>query len=152
MSSLPIGERAPEFDLPDQHGSRCQLSGLRGKRVLLVFYPFAFTGVCTGEVTGLSERADELRTATTEVLAVSCDPVASLRIFAGRYDLRIPLLSDFWPHGAVASSYNAFDPALGAATRASYVIDAEGRIEWSVRAGLRQARDLDEQVAALLAG
>jgi peroxiredoxin len=150
VSFLAAGEPAPEFDLPDQHGSRIRLADLRGKRILLVFYPFAFTGVCTGELTGLSDRFDELRTDVTEVLAVSCDPVPALRIFTDRYDLRIPLLSDFWPHGAVASAYRAFDPALGAATRVSYVIDGDGRIAWSLGVGLRESRDVPAQVAALL--
>jgi len=150
VSPLAAGEPAPELDLPDQHGSRVRLSELRGKRVLLVFYPFAFTGVCTGEVTGLRDHADQIRTDSTEVLAISCDPVPALRIFDSRYQLGIPLLSDFWPHGSAATSYDAFDPEIGAATRVSYVIDADGRIAWSVRAGLREARDLDDQIAALL--
>jgi len=144
-----VGAVAPDFDLPDQHGSRHRLGELRGKRVLLVFYPFAFTGTCTGEMAALSANVDRMRTETTEVFAISCDTVPSLRIFDDRYDIGIPLLSDFWPHGAVASAFGAFDPVMGAAVRASYVVDADGRIAWTVRSGLREARDIEASIAAL---
>ena len=117
---------------------------------MLVFYPFAFTGTCTGEMAALSANADRLRTEGTELLAISCDTVPSLRVFDDRYDIGIPLLSDFWPHGAVAMAYDAFDPALGAAVRASYVVDADGRIAWATRVGLRESRDIEESIAALL--
>jgi peroxiredoxin len=118
--------------------------------VLIVFYPFAFTGTCTGEMAALSANADRLRTETTEVLAISCDTVPSLRVFDDRYDIGVPLLSDFWPHGEVASQYDAFDPSLGAAVRASYVVDAEGKVAWSTRSGLREARDIEQSIAALV--
>lgn len=145
-----IGAAAPDFDLPDQHGSRHRLSELTGRRVLLVFYPFAFTGTCTGEMAALSANADRLRTEATEVFAISCDTVPSLRVFDDRYDLGIPLLSDFWPHGGVASAYGAFDASLGAAVRLSYVVDGAGRIAWSARAGLRESRDVEAAIGALL--
>jgi peroxiredoxin len=147
---LAIGDLAPDFALADQHGSRHALADLRGRRVLMVFYPFAFTGTCTGEMAALSANVDRLRTDATEVLAVSCDTVPSLRIFDDRYDIGVPLLSDFWPHGAVASAYGAFDPAMGAAVRASYVVDGDGRIAWTTRVGLRESRDIEASIAALL--
>jgi peroxiredoxin len=144
-----IGTEAPDFTLPDQHGSSHHLADLRGKRILLVFYPYAFTGTCTGEMAALSANADRLRTDSKEVFAISCDPVPALRVFDTRYDIGIPLLSDFWPHGAVASAYDAFDPARGSAVRASYVVDATGHVAWTVRSGLREARDIEESIAAL---
>lgn len=149
LGDVSVGDQAPDWTLPDQHGSRHSLSGLRGKRVLMVFYPFAFTGVCTGEMAALTANADRLRTPTTEVFAISCDTVPSLRVFDDRYSIGIPLLSDFWPHGAVAAAYGAFDPALGAAVRASYVVDETGRVAWTTRVGLRESRDIEASIAAL---
>ena len=90
------------------------LSDFRGRKaVALMFYPFAFTGVCTGELSGVRDRLDEFLTFDTEVLAISCDPVYSLRAFAEAEGLNFPLLSDFWPHGAVSTAYEVFDQVKG---------------------------------------
>jgi peroxiredoxin len=100
---LEVGETAPAFTLRDQHGREQSLAARVGSRnVLLVFYPFAFTGVCSGEMLALQEHVAEWDGLNTDVLAVSCDPVPSLRAFADTTGLEFPLLSDFWPHGAVS--------------------------------------------------
>jgi peroxiredoxin len=114
-----------------------------------VFYPFAFTGVCTGELHALSENAEAWEAAGTDLLAVSCDSVPSLRAFADREQLDFPLISDFWPHGAVSSSYGAFDEKLGAAGRSTFVIDQQGTIRWTVRTAIPDARDITDYVKAL---
>ena len=93
-----------------------------------MFFPFAFTGVCTGELSGVRDRLDEFLTFDTEVLALSCDSVYALRSFAEAEGLNFPLLSDYWPHGAVASAYEVFDPVKGAPRRSSYVVDRDGRL------------------------
>ena len=125
---LRIGDEAPDFVLRDQFGQDVRLSDFRGRKaVALMFYPFAFTGVCTGELSGVRDRLDEFLSFDTEVLALSCDPVYSLRSFAEAEGLNFPLLSDFWPHGAVAQAYEVFDPVKGAPRRSSYVVDREGR-------------------------
>ena len=80
---------------------------------MILFYPYAFSGVCTGEMSGIRERLDEFLTFDTEVLAISCDPVYSLRAFADAEGLNFPLLSDFWPHGEVASAFEVFDEVKG---------------------------------------
>ena len=79
----------------------------------IVFYPYAFSGVCTGEMAGIRDRLAEFLTFDTEVLAISCDPVYSLRAFADHDGLNFPLLSDFWPHGEVARAYDVFDEREG---------------------------------------
>jgi peroxiredoxin len=150
MSELAIGDEAPDFTLRDQHGQEQTLSVRRPARnVLLVFYPFAFTGVCSGEMRELSDHLSEWDGLSTEVLAVSCDPVPSLRAFAEAEGLQIPLLSDFWPHGAVSAKYGAFDEALGAAGRRTYVIDRTGTIRWTVRTAIPNAREVTDYLKAL---
>ena len=97
-----------------------------------MFYPWAFSNVCTSEMTGIRDRLDEFLTFDTEVLAISTDPTYSLRVFADTDGLNFPLLSDFWPHGAVASAYGVFDPDLGVARRSSFAVDREGIVRWAV--------------------
>jgi peroxiredoxin len=145
-----VGDAAPEFSLRDQHGQVQTLAARREMRnVLVVFYPFAFTGVCTGELRALSDNASTWASLNTDVLAVSCDSVPSLRAFADQENLELPLLSDFWPHGAVASMYGAFDDTLGAAGRSTFVIDRAGIIRWSVRTAIADARDISDYLSSL---
>ncbi|MDQ1685602.1 MAG: mycoredoxin-dependent peroxiredoxin [Frankiaceae bacterium] len=138
MTGPAIGDQAPDFELRDQHAQVHRLSDYRDRsNVLLVFYPFAFTNVCTGELAALREGVGDV-----QVLAVSCDSVGALRAFADREGLTYPLLSDFWPHGAVASAYGVFNDALGAADRGSFLIDRRGVVRWTVRTELGQPRDV----------
>jgi len=147
---LEIGDIAPEFALRDQHGQEQTLAARAGHRnVLLVFYPFAFTGICTGEMRALSDNAVAWEGFGTDVLAVSCDSVPSLRVFAEQEKLEFPLLSDFWPHGAVSTSYGAFKPDLGAAGRSTYVIDRGGIIRWTIRTAIPNHRDISDYLKAL---
>ena len=148
--SLQVGDRAPDFHLRDQHGQEVRLSAYAGqKAVLLVFYPYAFTGVCTGELTGFRDRLGDFETADSTVLAISCDPIYTQRAFADRDAIFFPLLSDFWPHGAVASAYGVLDEAEGCANRSSFVIDKEGIVRWILHSERGEARDLDEQATRL---
>jgi len=152
MTGLILGGPAPDFTLRDQFGQDVTLSSYRGsKAVVLVFFPYAFSGVCTGEMTGIRERLAEFMTFDSEVLAISCDPVYSLRAFADADGLNFPLLSDFWPHGEVARAYGVFDEAKGAPLRSSYVVGMEGDVRWAVHNAMPEGRDLDEHVRQLQA-
>ena len=152
MSGLQIGGPAPDFTLRDQFGQDVRLSDFRGRKaVVLMFFPFAFTGVCTGELSGVRDRLDEFLTFDTEVLALSCDPMHALRAWADSDGLNFPLLSDFWPHGEVARAYGVFDERHGSARRSSYVVDREGAVTWSVHHDPASARDLDEHLRRLRA-
>jgi peroxiredoxin len=147
---LQIGDRAPDFTLQDQHGQEISLSTYAGtKAVLLVFYPYAFTGVCTGELTGFRDHLGEFETDDTTLLGVSCDPVYTQRAFADRDGIFFPLLSDFWPHGAVASAYGVLDESEGCATRSSFVIGKDGIVRWVLHSERGEARDLDLQATRL---
>ena len=152
-SGLTVGAQAPDFTLRDQFGQEVSLSSFRGRKAVAVFfYPFAFSGVCTGEMAGIRDRLSDFLTFDTEVLAISCDPVYALRTWADQDGLNFSLLSDFWPHGEVARAYGVFDEARGCAQRSSYVVDKEGVVRWAVHNEDPQERDLTahlEQLQAL---
>ncbi len=149
---LSLGAPAPDFTLRDQFGQDVTLSSFRGtKAVAILFYPFAFSGVCVGEMAGVRDRLAEFLTFDTEVLAISCDPMFALRAFADTEGLNFPLLSDFWPHGEVARAYDVLDERTGAARRSSYVIDRAGDLRWSVHNAMPDGRDLDEHLRQLAA-
>lgn len=142
-----VGDPAPHFTLRDQHGRPTSLDEFRGRALLVVFYPFAFSGVCTGELHGLRDGgAAGLAEVGAAVVAVSCDPMFALRVFADRDGLELPLLSDFWPHGEVARAYGAFDDGRGCPTRSTFLVDADGRLRWSLHNPMVEARDFDAYV------
>jgi len=142
---VAVGDAAPDFTLTDQHGQRVTLSDFRGaKNVVVLFYPFAFTGTCTGELCAIRDDLASFDNDDTTTLAVSCDSMYSLRVFADREGYPFPLLSDFWPHGEVARAYGVFVESLGAAQRGTFIIDTAGVVRWSVTHPLGQARDAGE--------
>ena len=150
--TLAIGDAAPDFTLRDQHGQDLTLSShARGKAVLIVFYPFAFSGVCTGELTGLRDRLGDFETDHSTLIALSCDPMYAQRAVADRDGIFFPLLSDFWPHGVTTKAYGVFDEIAGAPKRSSFIVDAEGRVAWSVHNATGEPRDLDEHASRLAA-
>src|SRR4051794_32374910 len=111
--TLDIGSMAPDFTLKNQHGEDISLSSFRGaKNVVLVFFPFAFSGICTGELSDIRDRLEDFGDA--EVLAISCDHFFSNRAFADRDGYAFSILSDFWPHGEVSRSYGTFNEGAGA--------------------------------------
>jgi peroxiredoxin len=147
---LAAGTPAPDFALRDQFGQDVVLSSYAGsKSVLLVFFPWAFSSVCTGELAGIRDRLAEFMTFGSEVLAISTDPTYSLRVFADTDGLNFPLLSDFWPHGAVAADYGVFESDGGFATRGTFLIDREGIVRWSLVNGPGDRRDFSGYHAAL---
>lgn len=145
-----IGQPAPEFTLTSQYGEKVSLSDYRGqKNVVLMFYPFAFTGTCTGELCAIRDRYTDFVNDDSVVLSVSCDSPHTLRVFAEQEGLTHPMLSDFWPHGTVSRDYGAFLEEKGFATRATFVIDKAGVVRWSVINGPGEARSADDYAAAL---
>ena len=148
--AIEVGTKAPDFELKNQHGETVKLSDFRGeKNVVLLFYPFAFTGVCTGELCELRDNLPRFEDRDTQLLAVSNDSIHTLRVFAEQEGLEYPLLSDFWPHGEVSRAYGVLDEDKGCAVRGTFIIDKEGVVRWTVVNALLDARDLDEYVKAL---
>jgi len=139
-----VGEPAPDFELVNQFGEPIRLSSFRGQNVVLVFYPFAFSGVCTGELCEIRDNLAAFEDARATVLAVSVDSKFSLRAYAEKEGYGFDLLADFWPHGAVASTYGVFDQEIGMAGRGTFIIDAAGTIRYVVVNPRGQARELAE--------
>ncbi|MFI7699079.1 peroxiredoxin [Nonomuraea sp. NPDC049480] len=140
-----VGAQAPDFELQDQHGTPVRLSRFRGGKVVLVFYPLAFSGICGNELSALRDHPFE----DAQVLAVSVDSVFTHRAWADREGYTFSLLSDFWPHGQVAQAYGVFDESKGFALRGTFIIDGEGVIRWSVVNPISSARDVADYVKAL---
>jgi peroxiredoxin len=148
--AVEIGDLAPDFVLKDQHGTDVKLSALRGqKNVVLVFYPLAFSGVCSGELCEMRDSFPEAEGDDVELLTVSVDSVYVHRTWAETEGYEFGLLSDFWPHGDVAKAYGVFDDEKGLATRGTFIIDKEGVVRWKVVNAIPQARDLAEYQKAL---
>jgi peroxiredoxin len=151
--TIEVGKPAPDFELKDQHGQTVRLTHYRGKQpVALVFYPFAFSPTCTGELCEIRDNLGVFSGGDVQVLAISCDPMYSLRAFAKAEGYEFPLLADFWPHGAVAQEYGVFAEDSGRAERGTFLIDAAGVVRWTVVNGPGQARPLAayrEAIAAL---
>jgi peroxiredoxin len=143
--AVGVGEQAPDFELKDQHGTPVRLSGFRGeKNVVLVFYPLAFSGVCTGELCALRDDFPEVNRDDVELLAVSVDSAHVIRTWADQQHFGFTLLADFWPHGGVAKLYGVFDENVGFARRGTFIIDKTGVVRWSVVNPIPQARDIAE--------
>ena len=141
--TLQEGQPVPDFALQDQHGRSVVLSSFRGTHaVVLMFYPFAFSRVCTGELSEVRDHQASLVSADVQLLAVSCDPMFALRTFADRDALEFPLLSDFWPHGQVSRAFGVFDEKRGCSRRSTFIVDRAGVLRWSVHNPLPEARDL----------
>ena len=140
--SLSVGDRAPEFSLPDQDKQVVSLAELRGTPTLLVFYPFAFSGICTGELCQLRDELSTYTDAGVKVVAISTDPTFTLKAWREQQGFDFALLSDFWPHGEVAKAYGVFNEKAGMALRGTFLVDAEGKIAF---AEVNQPGDAREQ-------
>jgi mycoredoxin-dependent peroxiredoxin len=140
--TVEVGQLAPDFTLRNQHGEPVTLSSFRGgKNVVIVFYPWAFTGTCTGEMAEIQERIATFDNDDTVTLGVSCDSRYSLRIYAEREGYTFSLLSDFWPHGALARTYGVFDEDAGVAVRGTFIVDRSGIVRFTVVRSIDDARD-----------
>jgi peroxiredoxin len=150
LTPLPVGTAAPGFELRDQNNEVVTLSGFKGsKAVLLVFYPFAFTSICTGELTQLRDNIDSFANDDVQVLTISIDSAFTHKVFSQRDELNYPLLSDFWPHGAVAQSYGVFNSDVGVANRGTFLVDSGGVIRFSEVNELGVGRDPQTWLAAI---
>jgi peroxiredoxin len=150
--SLTIGQEAPNFTLTNQFGESVELASFRGKKnVVIVFYPFAFSGICTGELCSLRDDLGAYQNEGTELLAISCDPMYSLKAFGDAEGYKFNLLADFWPHGAVSKAYGVFNEDRGFSIRGTYVVDKAGVLRWQVVNGPGDARNAADYKAALAA-
>jgi peroxiredoxin len=137
---VEVGSKAPEFTLKDYNNEKVSLSSVYAEKpVLLVFYPFAFSGICTGELCQLRDDISSFE--GVRVLGVSVDTPYSLKVWAEQEGYQFPLLSDFWPHGAVAQEYGVFNDKAGMANRGTFLIDGEGVVRFAEINGPGEARN-----------
>lgn len=122
---------APDFSLPVTADQRLALSELKGKPVILAFYPADWSPVCGDEMALFNEILPEFRKHGAELLGISVDGVWCHDAFAAHLKLHFPLLADFEPKGAVAKQYGAYREKEGYCERALFVIDKNGLIHWS---------------------
>jgi peroxiredoxin len=145
-----IGSPAPDFTLASTSGSEVTLSGLRGKNVLLAFFPLAFTSVCTSELCAFSEDYARFQGANTVVLPISVDAVPSLKEFKNKEKITVDLLSDF--KREVSRAYGTLLEDKFFSNRAYVVIDRNGIVRWAfAEDATRNKRDNAELLAQLQA-
>ena len=150
--SVAIGSSAPAFSLPDQTRKPFGLDDLKGSKSLIVFIPFPFTGICDGESCMLRDNLAGLNDLEANVVVITCDTVPTNAHWSGENGFTFPVLSDFWPHGAVASMYGAFNEAVGAANRQTFVLDEAGVVRAIVASdSLGTPREFEQYVEALAA-
>ena len=148
--TIEIGSLAPDFKLKNQHGEEVSLSSFKGKKnVVLLFYPFAFSGICTGELCGLRDDLASFQNDNVELIEISCDPMFSQKAFAEKEGYKFSLLTDFWPHGEIAKKYGVFNEERGCAIRGTFIIDKNGVLQWSVTNALGDARNIVDYKEAL---
>lgn len=140
--TIEVGAQAPDFTLSDQNKEQVSLSDFRGgKNVLLVFYPFAFSGVCQGELCQVRDDLADFQNDRVQVLGVSVDSSFALKAWAEQQGYQFPLLSDFWPHGETAKAYGVFNEKVGMAVRGTFLIDTEGVVRFAEANEPGEARD-----------
>lgn len=145
-----IGSPAPRFTLRDQDKTPVTPFG-DGRPTLLVFIPFAFSGICTGELCEIRDDPATFADDRVRVLAISCDTPQALKAWGESQGYRFPLLSDFWPHGQVGRTYQVFDENVGVSRRGSFLVDGSGVLRWSQVNGIGEARDVAAYRDALAA-
>lgn len=128
---IAVGERAPDFTLRDQDGEEVSLSGYRGSRILLVFYPGDFSPVCSDQLSIYQEVKPELTAKGVELVGISVDSFFAHKAFQEKLGIDTTLLSDFEPKGEVARAYGSYFEPMGFANRTLVLIDEEGVVAWT---------------------
>lgn len=140
--ALHIGDTAPDFELSNQFGEAVKLSEVLAKKpVALVFFPLAFSGICTGELCELQENLSIFKDSGVELLGISVDSKFALKAWAEKEGYDFSILADFWPHGEIAKQYDVFVEPAGIANRATFLIDQGGVVRASIVTEPGQARD-----------
>ena len=128
---IAAGETAPDFTLPDQDGEDVSLSDFRGGKVLLVFYPFDFSSVCSDQLSVYQEVKPEIEEKGVTMLGISVDNFRSHKVFQEKLGIDTTLLSDYEPKGEVAKAYGSYFEPMGFANRTLVLIDEDGKVAWT---------------------
>ena len=147
---IKVGAKAPDFALKDQNGKTVKLSGLAGKKVLLSFRPLAWTAVCHDQMRSLEEHHAQFDELNAVALGIGVDSAPSNKAWADSMGIKnTRLLSDFWPHGAVANAYGIFREKDGFSERANIVIDEKGKVIFAKTYPIAEQPDIEEILRSL---
>jgi peroxiredoxin len=133
MSVLNPGDPVPPFSLGTEDGQRFTAKDLQGRTTVLVFYPFAFSPVCTDQLSLYEKSLAEITAGGTEIYGVSCDSSYAQKAFREQLGVSIPQLSDFEPKGAACTAFGVLHPG-GFPQRALVIVGPEGAVRWSYEA------------------
>jgi peroxiredoxin (alkyl hydroperoxide reductase subunit C) len=148
--AVEVGSEAPDFTLNDYNREKVSLASFQGvKNVLLVFYPFAFSGICTGELCQVRDDLGDYQNDRVQVIGVSVDSPFALKAWAAKEGYEFPLVSDFWPHGEVAKAYGVFNESSGMANRGTFLIDKAGVVRFTEVNQPGEARDQESWKKAI---
>jgi peroxiredoxin len=129
---IAAGETAPDFTLKDQDGETVSLADFRGRKLLIVFFPFAFSGVCSDQLSLYqSDLKPQLAEKGIEMVGISIDHIHALRAFQEKLGIDTTLLADFEPKGEVAKAYGSWFEPAGMANRTLVLVDEDGKVEWA---------------------
>ncbi len=147
---LEVGNKVPAFTLKDSEGKPFTQDDIAGKRVLVCFYPFAFSGPCTHQLSEYQERIDDFKQRGVEIFAISVDSHHSQRVFQehlGAFD--ITFLADFHPKGAVAKAFGTLRDD-GFNDRSVFLLSSESNVEWAIKMPTPgESPSADEVLAAI---
>ncbi len=146
---IAVGQTAPDFTLKDQDQKDVKLNGLRGKSVVLAFYPLDFSPVCSKEHACFADDLQSFNDLNAQVLGISVDSAWAHKAFAEKLGLKYPLLADFQPRGAVASQYGLYLPDKGFTNRATVIIDKQGVVRYVQVYDIPSQRNNQDLVAEL---
>jgi len=148
--AVEVGSKAPDFTLNDYNREKVSLASFQGvKNVLLVFYPFAFSGICTGELCQVRDELADYQNDRVQVIGISVDSPFALKAWAAKEGYEFPLVSDFWPHGEVARACGVFNETSGMANRGTFLIDKEGTVRFTEVNQPGEARDQESWKKAI---
>ena len=133
MAVIEAGQPAPEFSLATYEGDAFTREDLLGRITVLVFYPFAFSPICTDQLAVYQEALDDLAAEGAVLYGVSCDSVWAQQAFREKLGITIEQLSDFEPKGATCRAFDVYHPG-GFPQRALVMIDPDGIVKWSHQA------------------
>jgi len=128
---IAVGEKAPDFSLPDHDGNEVSLADFRGRKVVLVFYPLDFSPVCSDQLSVYQEVLPQIDDAGARLVGISVDSSWTHRAFREKLGLSMTLLSDFEPKGEAIRAYGAYIDKVGHGNRSLVLIDEDGIVEWA---------------------
>lgn len=147
MTVPEVGTEVGAFQAINQYGQEVTLG--QDTWWLLFFYPYAFTGICSGELRTLRDHRTRFEDLGCKVAAVSCDTMFALRVFADTEGFGCNLISDHWPHGEISRRFGVFDEEKGCAIRGSFLLDPSGTVRWTTIHGMGDPRDIGGHLEAL---